>query len=406
MAAVAFSLEIEKPFFSGATGFLTTIENKTDDDGGDNLIARAESYFSGQFDFSGKLFVRGEFYTISDSLFEEESTDSNSFFRIEELSATYKIIGNSSSHYLSLFKGNHESFGSDIFLQRQFGISKISSNLTESYHGLEGASIYPVYALGASWAVHTNANKVISFSLYKNKANQGPDKDNDAINFDLRFAGVFEYATIDTLAGLSFPLEKEDSESFIGINEVQFHGGVNALFGKKKSAMLYTQFGLYKIILKEKESSNNSFNLSNLYVLIEPRLPISDFYLNPSVFNFPIKTAADMIYLRSYAISNYTEENILGCNLNLVNENIYIGSSKVTIGVHGTIAMTGIDSDKLKENFSSTINDAEKTIIITPYTNIDVFGGTITASVSINTEEMNDSAKKAICGGIGFKTCF
>ncbi|MCI5830686.1 MAG: hypothetical protein SPJ89_01475 [Treponema sp.] len=406
LMAAAGAFAIEKPFFSGTTGFLTSFGTNKKEDNTD-FKPSAEAYFAGQLDFSGKLFLRGEFYTISDSIFEDDMNSENATFRVEEISATYKITGDSASHYLSLFKGNFEPFGSDLFLQRQFGISKISSNLTESYHGIEGASINPLYALGASYTARLEGNSALAFSVYKDKARRKDKEEDNSANFDLRYAGVFDYLTIDTYAGLAFPVESEDdSDGFININEVQFHCGINALFGNKKSAMLFTQFGVDKVILKESDSSDKSLNLKDYYFLVEPRLPFSDFYFNPSVFNFPAKSAEDMIYLRALIAKSPDTENVLGVNFNIVNENLYAGSSRITAGIHGTLAYTEIDNNNLKKHFSSTMKDAESTFIITPYTNIEVFGGSLTASLSIDTDELSDSVKKAVTLTAGFKTKF
>ena len=65
-----------------------------------------------------------------------------------------------------------------------------------------------------------------------------------------------------------------------------------------------------------------------------------------------------------------------------------------------------IHVNNLKKHFSSTMKDAESTFIITPYTNIEVFGGSLTASLSIDTDELSDSVKKAVTLTAGFKTKF
>ncbi|MCQ2241280.1 hypothetical protein [Treponema sp.] len=408
MAAAAFSFEIEKPFFSGTTGFFTSVA-RNDDKDSSKPTCSAESYFAGLFDFSGKFFIRGEFYSISNSMFEDEIHDKNAAFRIEELSATYKVTGDSLSQYFSVFKGNFEPFGSDIFLQRHFGVAKISSNLTESYHGIEGTSINPLYAFGANYTIHTEGSNAFGLSFYKDKLRQAAN-DNSALNLDLRYAGVFDYATIDVMSGLVFPISddenNEDDESLLTINEIQIHGGINALFGRKKSFMLYTQFGVDGIYLKQTKGRDTSVNLKNFYILIEPRIPIADCYFNPSAFNFPAKSAADMVYLRLITLSKPAAENILGFNFNLVNENLYLGTSRITAGIHGTIAMTDINNSELKEHPGKTVEDAEKRFLITPYANMEVFGGNITASVSIDTKEFSDSPSKALACSVGFKTSF
>lgn len=405
-AAAAFSLEIEKPFFSGTTGFFTTVAPNPERNDYDPQCT-TESYFAGLFDFSGKLFLRGEFYIVTEGLFEKDLTNMNAIFRIEELSATYKFTGDNGSHYLSVFKGNYEPFGSDIFLQRQFGISKISSNLTESYHGIEGAYILPLYTNGISYTYHSNGNKVASISLHKNEMYKLQQEETDAINFDMRLAGLFDYATIDAIAGLAFPTGlDDDSDSFLSMNEAQFHAGINALFGHKKTFALHTQFGVDGIYLKKSEDNDDSINMKNFHILVEPRIPVGDCYFNPSVFSIPVRTAGEMVYLRTFIFKHPSEDNVMGCNLNIVNENLCIGSLKLNAGIHGTMVMTSFDSGELKSHPASTIKDAEKTVIITTYADMEVFGGKVAASLSVDTKEIKDSPSKSISGTIGFRTNF
>ena len=68
--------------------------------------------------------------------------------------------------------------------------------------------------------------------------------------------------------------------------------------------------------------------------------------------------------------------------------------------------MTEIDNDNLLDHPITTINDSEKTFILTTYANMEVFGGNITASISVDTKEIKDTPSKSISGTIGFRTNF
>ncbi|MBQ0039408.1 MAG: hypothetical protein KBS64_03150 [Treponema sp.] len=406
-ASAVFALE--RPFFSGTTGFLAGIENDSDTDGFDPTLS-AEAYFAGQFDFSGKFFLRGEFYVMGAEIFDDDTfgmngTFPNAYFRVQELSATYKANSESASHYLTLYKGNYEPIGSDLFLQRQFGIKPIRSYLTDSYHGVEGASFYPMYSTGASYTLHTASNKALAFSFYKDKAIQEPGSDNNALNFDVRFASLYDNVTIDALAGFAFPMDEKDGSGF-AFGEVQFHTGVNILFGNKKTTMFLTQLAVDRIVLKEGATKSSDMDMENLYILVEPRFPISDFYFAPAFFNIPAKSAKDMMYLRPLMYKTPDTESIIGFNFNLVNENFYIGSTKSTIGVHGTIAMTDIKLDDFSEEGFGIFGEAEKIFALTPYVSIEVFGGTVSASLSIDMSEFMDDLAHSMTATVGLRTSF
>lgn len=411
MTAAAFSLE--KPFFSGTTGFLTAVHNDRASKGVHPDLG-AEAYLAGQLDFSGKLFVRGEFYVTGNDIFDDErfsdlNKDNNALFRIEEVSATYKISGESASHYISLFKGKFEPIGSDIFLQRQFGITPIHSKLTESYHGIEGATLYPFYSIGGAYTVHTNGNNAFSVSAYRNKAKQGPEKNNYGANLDLRFATVCDFLTFDALAGLTMPLEEKDSDSneIMNIKELQFHSGVNALLGKQRSIMLFLQLGVEKVLLKKADSDEKRLRFKDIYALCEPRIPVSDFYLMPSAFNIPASCAKDMIYLRTRLLSWPEATHFTGFNVTISNDNIYIGTTRMALGIHGTLLMEDVSGKDLKNHPTTAIDDAEKAFIVTPYASLEIFGGTISASVSVDTKEIKDHRKKnSVSGTVGFRTSF
>lgn len=405
--AASASFAMEKPFFSGSTGFLATVTNT-------EPPFNAESYLAGQLDFSGMVFLRGEFYVQAGDICNEDTFSpiagkNNAAFRIEELSATVKFNSQRASHYITLFNGNFEPIGSDLFLQRQFGIRQIRSNITDSYHGIEGSSIYPCYSIGGAYAIHTSKDNVFEASIYKNKALQDNNNDFNAVNFDFRYASLFSKATIDVLAGISLPIETKDDageDIFLMIREIQFHAGINALFGNKAKNMFYTQLGIDRLILKKGGTKSTDLTFKDFYVLLEDRGNIAGVNANFAVFNIPARAAGDMIYLRKMVMNNPTTESIIGCNLNLAKENLFIGNTKFSIGAHASFGVANISIDKLKDKAMDCISDSNKMLFITPYTNIEVFGGKISASLTVDCTAFEDGFTNAFTGTLGFKTNF
>lgn len=83
----------ESPYFNGYTGFLSGIQNEYDSESFDPAFT-GETFFAGQIDFGGKLFLRGEFYAKANDIFKYDSLNGdtpNSYLRVEELSATYTV---------------------------------------------------------------------------------------------------------------------------------------------------------------------------------------------------------------------------------------------------------------------------------------------------------------------------
>ena len=186
----AASWAIETPYFSGCAGFMATLANETDSDDFSPEF-NADNFFSGQLDFSGKVLLRCDLYLqagnlFDSTIFDNDANPNNAKFRIEELSGTYTINGESTKHYISLFRGRYEPIGSDIFLQRQFGIPEISSLITKSWHGLSGSSIYPFYATGLSYVMHPDSNFAVGLYVYKNEATTSLDsfESQDSFNWD------------------------------------------------------------------------------------------------------------------------------------------------------------------------------------------------------------------------------
>lgn len=399
----AASWAIETPYFSGCAGFMATLANETDSDDFSPEF-NADNFFSGQLDFSGKVLLRCDLYLqagnlFDSTIFDNDANPNNAKFRIEELSGTYTINGESTNHYISLFRGRYEPIGSDIFLQRQFGIPEISSLITKSWHGLSGSSIYPFYATGISYVMHPDSNFAVGLYVYKNEATTSLDsfESQDSFNWDFRYAAVMRRASLDLAAGFTCPLNNDTTDAF-AIKEIQLHWGINALLGNVNTTTVFIQAGINKITI-DKDDDTDTLNKNDLYFVIEPRLITKYGNINIAVFNIPYLSARDMIYLRHLVnMNNPDAKCVTGANITLCSNNLYIGSTNFTGGVHATFTISECDFDDF--DFSD-----EKDFCITPYANLDMFGGALEASATINVTKLDD-IKNAISARVGFQTAF
>lgn len=405
------------PFFTGYAGFLTDIGNDTNSEE-DKIFdpeITAEAYFSGQLDFNGKLLLRGEFFIEADDLVEqnffEEPTSENAFFRIEELSATYRLSSASSSHYFSAFLGNFQPIGSDIFLQQQFGIKPIASFFTESWHGLSGASVYPFYGAGLSYVLNPAFPWALGFFFYVNTQTEDETTTN-ILNSDVRFASVLSWLTADLSAGLSFPLENSDdagTEVILIVRKVQLHAGFDLLFGNKNTFSFFLQGGFNKFTLNPSRtnSSDNKLSFSDLYFIVEPRFALRQCNIDFSLFNIPSESADDMLYLKHIVSSDSSITNLLGANLCIVTDNLYLGNVNFTFGIHTTFCFT---DSVLADAISSPANilSWNKELYITPFTSVPVFGGEVKAEVSASIFDLISWAniKNAFRASVGFRSQF
>lgn len=409
LTSTLFALDM--PFFSGYAGFLGNFTNEADSKDF-NPELEVESFFSAQLDFNGKFIARGEFYIDSENLLDDnifkDITDPNASFKIEELSATLKTSTLRSSHYFSLFLGNYEPIGSDIFLRRQFGIHPMTSPITESWHGLTGASVYPFYGAGFSYVYHPETPWAFALYLYKNQQTAEDGSNINVINTDLRLSTVRTNFIVDFAGGLAFPLDNSDdsgTQVVLIVREVQFHAGFNMLLGNRTKASAFFQGGFNKFVLSSSNGSSNSISFSDLYFLFEPRFNFRNFMLNITAFNLPRNSADDMLYLSRMATKEETVKNLLGLNLSVITDHLYLGNTNYTFGIHTTFSFTNSDLEALKSDFK-VIKDWDYDLYITPFISMPILGGTLNGAVSVSTLDLTENWLSSIYATIGFRTQF
>ena len=135
---------------------------------------------------------------------------------------------------------------------------------------------------------------------------------------------------------------------------------------------------------------------------VEPRIPFGSLYLNIAAFSIPLDSAAEMVYLKPMVRKNSTSQSITGININFVQEDCRINTTKFTFGIHGTVGFAGLTMDDVIDD----LRDSDKMILITPYTNVEISGGKLNASVSLAVDDLADDAKNAVSVNLGFRTSF
>ncbi|MCR5763648.1 MAG: hypothetical protein K6G00_09745 [Treponema sp.] len=394
---------LESPYFTGYAGFSGNFTSDSNADKFDPAFYSA-SYFGGQINFFDTLIFRSEFSIETGNIFAGnifESTErSPSFFKLQEVSATYKFNTSSLKHYISIFYGEYEPIGSDIFLQRQFGITKISSHLTETWQGINGGSINHFYGGGISYAVRLEQPIAFGTYLYKNHNDY---YNQDSINMDLRIAGAFPMLTFDASSGISLSSGSTEGtldEYALIIREASFHGGFNFLIGNSSELIsIYSQAGFSNLIFapgKDNHRDDTEQALDELYFLIEPRVNLRQLSFALTFFNIPYSKLQSGAY-------EYIH-NPMGISATVSTNYFHLGDLNYTMGMHATLTL----SDR---PIKSAINDGiwKRNFYISPYANFPLFGGELSSSLTINCTQLfkfNKNWFSSVDYRLGFRSQF
>ena len=391
--AIAFATAFDLPVFSGYTGLLTSVNNKT---------LEGQLLMSGQLDFSGRLLLRGGIYIQTESI-EFDTSDKNAYFTLEEGSATYVFNLGNLTNYVSLFLGNYEPIGSDVFLQRQFGIKPISSQFTTSFNGLNGNTIYKMNGFGGAYTVHLNQNMALGAYIYK-----ATNNNINYANTDLRFAGVFDKFTVDASVGLGFPIETTDDNNnkvIILIRTLTLHGGATVLIGNSYGNSVFIQAGIKTLIFdpNSTKSIGLSNDISNFYIFVEPRFVTPLVQLNMSFFVLPVSNMKDMLYL-SIIPSKYSSASFsTGYDIAFMTNQIHLNNTEINVGTHFTTLIVDPYISKLISDFSTILN-WKPDILITPCATMDINGVNISTSLQLDILGLQSGISSALKFNIGLKS--
>ncbi|MFA6937671.1 MAG: hypothetical protein WCQ67_05520 [Treponema sp.] len=394
--AVSTLFAMEMPFFSGYAGISGDITSDSSSSTLDPQMT-TQAFFAGQFDINGNFFLRTELSLKTEDILNKGLFNyTTSQFRINELSMTYYAKSVASSHFFSLFLGNYESIGSDLFLQRQFGIKPITSNLTESWNGISGSSVYPFYGAGGSYVLHFE--QPFALGIYAFACNN-EDTDENVFNADIRFACAVRNFTLDFSAGFAFPHEQSISETgenvVLLIRTETLHAGMTMLIGNRYSTSLFVQAGFSNLDINPESSSKFKIASDDMYLFLEPRISTRKFDLNFSIFSIPQESVDEMIYLH----------DPLGANVCIFTDKLYIDNTTFTFGIHTTLSFPDKTFMDCVQDYANILT-WDRNVYLTPFTSMPLFSGTLSGSVSVSCLDLTSNWMSAIKGCVGYKTQF
>ena len=364
-----------------------------------NPTLEMQAFIQGQFTFSQNLWTHLEFSIDTKDLISTElfhSTDAS--FNIDELSLIFRTKIESQSNYFSAFMGTYEPIGSDIFLQRYFGIKPIDSKLTESWLGIAGSILYPHFGIGLSDVVKFNGIPAATgLYLYLNHE----DDSVFVFNTDFRTALATRFLTVDFAAGIGFPLSNKYSgnEIIFAVVEIYLHAGTTLLLGNSYTPALFIQAGLNNAEFNKK-LEKLAFGPENIYLMVEPRFKIGNLRLHVSAYSLPEDTVEKLMFI----------DNTLGVGLNFFTDAVSWGSQRVNIGILISGSIPGKNFYDLlapMDLFNNYVKTLQFDVSANPYISTYFLGGTISTELSVQVMDcITGQWKTAISGNFGYKSSF
>ena len=380
-------------FFSGYTGIKADL-NFADTSASFDMQLKLQSFFAGQFNLTKNLIARAEFSLRTDDIIDTAVFNkTRADFKIDELSLIYRKQFYGGSNFFSAFAGTYEPIGSDLFLRRQFGMEAISSKITESWLGLSGSIVCPLFGVGVSDIVcFSQAPAATGAYLYVNREN--PDN-NFVLNADARFACAYQYFILDAAVGVNSPMKNKNGagqDVILLVDSLYAHAGITMLVGNNYTPVgFFIQAGVYDLPIR-KGTDTFPFNIVSIYLLAEFRMRLATYQAMFSAFSLPSDTVRELLFIR----------DTLGFNLTFCNSSVYLGTQRFEFGVHNTLSFknkTFIDMSDFVGLFS-----AMPTIAVSPYAALKIGRGEYRSMIQIRISDLiKNSPAAAFECSFGYK---
>ena len=378
-------------FFTGiAGGKLKMTPEKKDETTKPAMTLQA--FFSGQINFSQNAWSHMEFSIdtkniVSETLFE--STDA--LFQVDELSVIFRQNIETLSNYFSLFMGTYDPIGSDIFLQRQFGISPIASKITESWLGMAGSLLYPHFGVGVSDVLRFSSPYAAGLYIYVNHE----DADYFVFNTDARFGGTKRFFTFDIATGIGAPLAtKKYEDAVLAVEKINWHAGTTMLIGNNYTPALFAQAGVYNAIFRSTEE--NEFNWNELYFLIEPRFNYKGTKIHLTLFCLPQKTVDSLLFVNDK----------MGFNMNIFTDMMNTRNTGLDFGLNTAFTIKELALGDVKR-IPEALLSGQFNLHITPYISSNFMNGELHSMLSFNFMEFFQTDwGKSLQLNVSYKTYF
>ncbi|MGI5174031.1 hypothetical protein H0R92_10605 [Treponema sp. OMZ 840] len=220
--------------------------------------------------------------------------DIPSLFNVDEISVMYRFRIEKNTAQFSLFGGEYEPGGSDIFARRYMGAAPFNSYLLQKEIGFESPAMVPIKGIGGAVTIKYGIPIAHAFYAYYSQKTSLP-----CFNMDVRIAGISNALAVDFIFGTSLPIERKDSNGnnvMLIIRRADFHAGLSLLLGDNPFVNVFLQSGVARIQTKP-APTESIVSLSDLYVFFEPRFAVKKVLFSLSMFHLPQAVYENIPYI-------------------------------------------------------------------------------------------------------------
>ncbi len=353
-----------------------------------------QSFFAGQFNFTQNIWSHLEVSLDTKNLISEKIFhETDSIFRLDELSIILRKQGYYAANYFAAFLGTYDPVGSDIFLQRYFGLEPISSKITESWLGNADSILYPHFGAGIADVMKFH-DLPVAGGIYAYFNHE--DSKFFVFNTDARFAMTLPLFTFDIAMGIGIPLgDKYKNENVIVvIDKVYWHAGTTILIGNNYTNSIFMQAGIFNASFTA-GTDEAVAKSDDIYLIFEPRLFINNFHVNFSFFSLPKNTVKNFAFI----------DDTFGFDLNMYTNELNINSVIYTVGSHFCVSFKDKYFTKAAESETYKLDNMD--IVVAPYVSTKIGTGELHAALKLNLMEFTrTNPSKAIAIDVGYRGTF
>ncbi|MBP5569035.1 MAG: hypothetical protein J6X54_07415 [Treponema sp.] len=354
---------------------------------------KLNAYIESQFNFADNIWSHFNFSLKTDDFLSVDLfSETDSKFRIDEISVIIKSPIEASTNYFGVYMGAYDPIGSDLFFQRYFGLLPTSSVLTKSWLGQAGSILYPHFGIGIADVVKLH-NYPLAFGLYAYVNNE--DEKYYVFNADLRFGAVYRYFAIDIAGGLGAPLsDKYNGEGVIVVvDKLYWHAGTTILIGNNYTQSLYLQAGIFNASFT-KDNDALITDPDHIYFLVEPRFRFKNTHMNISAWSIPKECVDNFIYV----------SDTLGASVVVYNDTLSWGSHQINLGTIFSLSFPNKTFLDLASPLQLFVN-RDFNVDITPYLSTNLLSGEIHFQSTIRIMEfLRNNWYNGITFEVGYKT--
>jgi hypothetical protein len=246
-------------------------------------------------------------------------------FRCDEVSLTVDFIMGTKTHYLTVFLGGLDPFGTDSFTAKLLGGAPVSSFLLQHRISPNGSAVFGTTGYGAAYRFRLSRNMALGATVTI------PGGGTDTGLFaDARFAGTFARTTVELAGGMA--------------GAAGYYGAGSFLWGSKYRNSFLFQGGLLV--------SQPSDLLSKLFLILEPRFIMGPAKLNLTLFALPWSgTNLRNLLFVPFANTEAPATEDLDLELGTAGVGITFYSDTIPVGIFqgtlGLIVAAGLDQNLL-----------------------------------------------------------